>query len=408
MSAFHYNAIDQSGKTQKGLIQGDTLKQARQALRQRGLTILEISEVEERRNHKKRKTVKTPGHRFRMNTADLSLITRQLATLLSAAMPLDEALQAVSEQSEKTKVKAIMLAIRARVLEGYSLAKSFAEFPRSFSNLYCATVAAGEQTGHLDAVLERLADYAEKQQYMKRKVQQALIYPCIMTVVSIFIVVFLLLYVVPKMIQVFNNIGQALPAMTIWLINISHFIHYYGLYVLLALIALGVGFHYSLKRYAFRKRFHHFLLGCPGIRHFIKLNNTARFIHTFGVLLSAGMPAIEAMKISANLITNIPIHDSVEKATQNVSEGANIHLSLKNTQYFQAMTVHLIASGEASGQLEQMLARAADNQDQNIEQMINTTLTLFEPLMILVMGAIVLFIVLAVLLPIFSLDQFGN
>lgn len=405
MAAFHYSAIDKNGKIQKGLLESENKALASQKIKAKGFSPIEITKVQ---HQTKKIKHSTPGKRYRINTADLALITRQLATLLSASLPLEEALKAVSEQTEKNKITGVLLAVRARVLEGYSLAKALSLFPKSFSNLYCATVAAGEQTGHLDTVLERLAEYTERQQYMKRKVQQALIYPCVMTIVSIFIIVFLLLYVVPKMISVFQTMKQSLPMITTWLINISYFIHYYGIFVLMLMIGLIAGFRYCLKKTAFKTRYHHFLLRIPGIRHLIKISNTARFIHTFGVLLNAGVSVIEAMRISSHLITNLVIRNAVETAAQNIKEGANINLALKKTDYFQAMSLHLIASGEASGQLERMLDRAAENQDQELEQIINTALTLFEPLMILVMGVIVLFIVLAILLPIFSLDQFGG
>lgn len=405
MSVYKYVALDKVGKTQKGVMEGDNEAQVSRQLQNIGLVPTHIEYAHQK--HKKTR-MRRPPRGVRLATTDLALITRQLATLLSASMPLEETLKVVAEQTEKSKIKALLLAIRAKVLEGYSLAKSLSEFPKAFSPLYCATVAAGEQTGHLDAILNRLAEYAEKQQYMKRKIQQALIYPCVMTLVSICIVIFLLLYVVPKMIAVFNTMNQALPTITLVLIGISQFIHHYGLIVLVLLIAIAVSIHYLLKQEHFRRAYHQFLLKIPGIRHLIKIANTARFIHTFGVLLAAGVSVIEALRISSHLVTNLPIRSSIETASKNIKEGANIHLALKKTGYFQAMSLHLIASGEASGQLEKMLAHAAINQDQELEQTINTILTLFEPLMILVMGVIVLFIVLAILLPIFSLDQFGG
>ncbi len=405
MSVYHYIALDRNGKTKKGVMEGDNEVSVSRQLQEIGLVPTKIEHAHQQ--HKKTKA-RQPPKRFRLTTADLALITRQLATLLSASMPLEETLKVVAEQTEKSKIKGLLLAVRAKVLEGYSLAKGLSEFPKAFSPLYCATVAAGEQTGHLDAVLGRLAEYAEKQQYMKRKIQQALIYPCVMTLVSLCIVVFLLLYVVPKMIAVFNTMNQALPGITLVLISISQFIHHYGLIVLIIIIAFFVVAHYLLKRQSILQRYHQLLLKIPGIRHLIKIANTARFIHTFGVLLAAGVSVIEALRISSHLVTNLPIRNSIEIASKNIKEGANIHLALKKTGYFQPMSLHLIASGEASGQLEAMLSRAAVNQDQELEQVINTILTLFEPLMILVMGVIVLFIVLAILLPIFSLDQFGG
>jgi general secretion pathway protein F len=405
MPVYHYTALDRNGKTKKGVMEGDNESQIARQLQETGFTPIKVEHAHEQNQ---KTNIRQPSKNLRISTADLALVTRQLATLLAAGMPLEETLKVVAEQTEKHKIKALLLAVRAKVLEGYSLAKGMSEFPKAFSALYCATVAAGEQTGHLDAVLNRLAEYAEKQQYMKRKVQQALIYPAIMITVSLFIVTFLLLYVVPKMIAVFSTMNQALPGITLFLIGISQFVHHYGLIIVIFLIILGFAFHYLLKYEHIRLYAHQVLLKIPGIKHLIKVSNTARFIHTLGVLLAAGVSVIEALRISSHLVTNLPIRTSIEIAAKNIQEGANIHLALKKTGYFQAMSLHLIASGEASGQLEKMLEHAAKNQDEELEQIINTTLTLFEPLMILVMGAIVLFIVLAILLPIFSLDQFGG
>lgn len=404
MAAFSYKALNASGKVQKGLMESDSATQVANLLRDKGLAPIEITPVQAQKN----KNNKTPRRYYRISHNDLSLMTRQLATLLSAGLPLEECLKAVSEQTEKSKVKGILLAVRAKVLEGYALGKALENFPKSFSPLYCATVTAGEQTGHLDAVLTRLADYTERQQHMRRKVQQALIYPIIMTLVSIFIVIFLLLYVVPKMIAVFKTMKQGLPTITVWLINISHFLKSYGIVILIAFALLYGLFRYALRKENFKRRYHRFLLKIPGIKHLIKIGNTARFIHTFGVLLNAGVGVIDALRISSALVTNLPIRDAISDASKNIKEGANIYLALKKTHYFQAMSLHLIASGENSGQLEKMLDKAAQNQDNELETIINTVLTLFEPMMILVMGVVVLFIVLAILLPIFSLDQFGG
>lgn len=408
MAAFHYIAINATGQKQKGLIEAESAKHARQLLRERALTPLEINSAHQKTN--------SSGARFTafsrkqsMNTKELALMTRQLATLLSAGLPIEEVLTAVAEQSEKPRTKGLILSVRSKVLEGHALASALRDFPSAFSNLYCSTVAAGEKSGHLDIVLQRLADYTEQQYEMRQKVTHALIYPSIMVLVSISIVGFLLEYVVPKMVSVYSNIGQALPGMTQVLISISAGIKDYGLYVLIAIIVLLFLTLRSMKTsIAFRNKMHRLVLRIPIMGNAIKVTNTARFSRTFAILSSAGVPVLEAMTISSALITNLPIRAAVEEATKRVREGANIHLALKQTTYFPPMSIHLIASGESSGQLENMLERAANNQDSEITQLIETSLALFEPAIILLMGAIVLFIVLAVLLPIFQLDQFAS
>ena len=298
--------------------------------------------------------------------------------------------------------------MRAKVLEGHTLAAGLAEFPKAFSELYRSTVAAGEQSGHLDVVLERLADYTEKQYLTKQKVQHALIYPVIMTVVSIAIVSFLLVFVVPKMINVFATTKQALPLSTQLLVGFSAWLKAYGIYAVVFIIIAFIGFRFSLRNKAFKYAMHKLILKIPLFARTSKTINTARFARTFGILSMAGVPVIEAMTVSAELIQNLPMRDAVLAATGKVREGAGISLALKQTAYFPAMSIHLIASGEAGGKLEDMLERAANNQERDVSNLIDTIMALFEPMLILVMGGVVLFIVLAIMLPIFSLDQFAG
>lgn len=406
MAAFHYVAINNKGEKQKGTIEADNAKQARQMLRAKNLSPLEMNPAQQ----KMTKAV-TPGGRIfgkqSITAKELALVTRQLATLLAAGLPIEEVLAAVAEQTEKPKTKGLILSVRGKVLEGHALASAMRDFPYAFSALYCSTVAAGEKSGHLDVVLQRLADYTEKQYEMRQKVIHALIYPAIMVFVAIGIVGFLLEFVVPKMIAVYSNINQTLPGMTQFLIALSEGLKSYGLIILLVIVVGFFLFRRAMKNSdAFRTKVHAFYLRIPIIGNTIKTANTARFSRTFAILSSAGVPVLEAMGISSALITNIPIREAVEEATNRVREGANIHLALKQTTYFPPMSIHLIASGESSGQLENMLERAANNQDNEITRLIETSLALFEPAIILLMGAIVLFIVLAVLLPIFQLDQF--
>jgi general secretion pathway protein F len=402
MGAYNYTALDASGKNRKGVVQADNEKMARQQLRQQGLTPIDLRYVSQASQTK-------IGYfnlrRTRVSVAELALLTRQLATMLQAGIPLDEGLQSIAEQAEKQREKSMLLAVRAKVLEGHSLAVGLAEFPQVFNNLYRATVAAGEKTGHLDKVLERLAEFTERRHEVRQKITQALIYPSVIICAAIGIVSFLLAFVVPKMITVFQQSGQVLPVATQILLAMSQFLQSFGLYLVLIIIIGVVFFVRALRRPIFKARVDRWLLKLPLFGKAIRLVNTARFAHTFAILTAAGVSVLEAMRIGSDIVTNTPIKESLVIATRQVREGVAIHRALKQTGYFPPMSIYLIASGENTGQLEPMLQRTANTQERQVEQMINVILTLFEPLMILVMGSIVLFIVLAILLPIFNMDQ---
>lgn len=414
MSAYHYIAITSAGAEQKGVLEADSEKQARQLLRDKSLIPVKIRQVQGKR------ASLASGNRLsgmlhswtsrqnrNLNTKELSLFTRQFATLLSAGLPVEESLSAVAEQSEKPHVKGLILAVRSKVLEGHALASAMKDHTQAFPALFCATVAAGEKTGHLDKVLIRLADYTEQQFNMRQKLKTALIYPTMIVLVAFGIVGFLLAYVVPKMVTVYSHLNQSLPMLTRVLISISSGVKSYGLYVLLI---LGIGIFLWVraikKNAALREKAHLMLLRLPLIGNAVKTADTARFARTLSILSASGVPVLEAMTISAQLITAIPIRKAVEQAANRVREGAAIHLALKQAGYFSPMSVHMVASGEASGQLENMLERVAKSQEEEIVRLIDVTLALFEPAIILIMGAIVLFIVLAVLMPIFQLNEF--
>ena len=408
MPAFHYQAINSNGKEQKGVIEAESEKHARQLLRDKLLAPLKVSPAREKQEEKKSFAFLSRFTQKRgLSSKELALITRQFATLLAAGLPIEECLLAVSEQTEKPYIKGLVLSVRSKVVEGHALAAALRDHPEAFSPLFSATIAAGEQTGHLDKVLLRLADYTEQQANMRQKLKTALIYPTMIVLVAIGIVGFLLEYVVPKMIAVYGHLNQQLPWLTEVLIGISLFVKAYGMYVILLLIIGIFIWRRALKQNAeLRERAHHMMLRMPLIGNAIKTADTARFARTLSILSGSGVPVLEAMRISAQLITNIPIRKSVEEAVNRVREGAAIYLSLKQTTYFSPMSVHMIASGEASGQLENMLERVALTQEEEITRLIDVALALFEPAIILIMGAIVLFIVLAVLLPIFQLNQF--
>lgn len=405
MPAFQYRAADSQGKEHQGIIEADSARNARQLLRDRGLLPLDIKATYE--NTASKKNTPKITTRQRLDTKELALITRQFATLLSAGLPIEEVINTVAEQTEKQKTRALMLSVRSKVLEGHALASAMRYFPNAFSDLYCSTIAAGEKSGHLDIILQRLADYTEQQYNMRQKISHALIYPIIMICVAIGITSFLLEYVVPKMIAVYSNTGQTLPTMTKILIRISQDIKNFGLYFI-AILVIGIFliYRYMKSNISFRTRIHQFFLKIPVIGYIIRTVNTARFSRTFAILSGAGVSVLEAMNIASALITNLPIRTAIENAVKHVREGASIHLALRQTTYFAPMSIHMIASGEATGQLENMLERVSLHQETEMTRLIETLLTLFEPAIILIMGSVILFIVLAVLLPIFQLDQF--
>lgn len=401
MGAFEYQALDPRGKNRKGVMEGDTARQIRQILREQGLTPLQVEEVSQRESRQR------SGFSFGggISATELALLTRQLATLVRAALPLEECLRTVARQTERARLKSMLLAVRSRVMEGHTLADGLGEFPHVFPELYRTTVSAGEQSGHLEVVLERLADYTEKRQQMRQKIMLALFYPSILTVVAVLVTLALLTYVVPEVVRVFDNLDQELPGLTVGLIAVSDFLRAYGLWLLVLLGLLLAGFKYMLRYPAFRMGWHRLLLRLPLIGRLNRGLNTARFARTFSILSASGVPVLDGMRISAEVVSNLPMREAVEQAAHRVREGSPIGRALEQSGHFPPMTIHLIASGESSGKLESMLERAADNQERELETIIAAVMGMFEPLLILVMGAVVLVIVLAILLPIFDLNQ---
>lgn len=412
MAAFDYIALDAKGKELKGVIEGDTARQVRQMLRDKGLVTLEISESLKKPQGKKDKQGKSTGglssiplFQRSISTTELALITRQLATLIQAALPLDETIAAVANQSEKPRIKSMLFAIRSRVLEGHSLAVGLAEYPKVFPELYRATVDAGEQSGHLDTVLERLADYTESRQEIQGKVRQALIYPAFLSLFAISIVVFMMTTIVPQVVSVFEDTGQQLPGLTLSLIAMSDFVVDYGLLMLLAIVAAFIGFQVLLTRPAFVMKYHFFLLRVPLIQRLVRGLNAALFTRTFSILTGSGVAVIEAMKISAKVVANLPMRKAILVATDRVREGSGIKVALDHSKLFPPMTLQLIASGENSGKLEEMLERASMQLEREQVTLIAYIVGILEPVIILTMGMMVLLIVLGILLPIFDLNS---
>jgi len=299
----------------------------------------------------------------------------------------------------------MVLSIRSKVLEGHTLADALKEFPRAFPHLYRATVSAGEHAGHLDGVLNRLADYTEAQQEAATNIKLAAMYPIILTIVAGAIVVGLLTFVVPDIVEVFVRNGQELPWLTQMMLDISNGIKSYGLYLLVLAILAFVGFIYALQKEATRFKYHQFLLHTPGIKGFVKSANTARYISTLAILTSSGVPLVDAMRIASQVVENLPIQQAVKDATVQVSEGGSLSKALAETKYFSPMMIHMIASGESSGELDDMLERTSSQQQAALEATVNALVKMFEPIMLLTMGAIVATIVAAILMPILELQN---
>ncbi len=404
MGAFEFAALDKSGKEKKGVLEGDSPRAIRQQLRDQGLIPLSVDEVAQRESKAGSKRFNFTIRRG-ISATDLALLTRQLATLVHAGLPLDEATSTVARQSEKPRLKSLMLAVRARVMEGHSLADGLGKFPHVFPELYRATVAAGEQSGHLDTILERLADYTEARQQMAQRIQMAMFYPAILTFMAIAVVAVLLGYVVPQIVEVFDDMGQELPLMTRILIAVSSGFRDYGIYGFIVLVMIVVGTIYVLKKPGPKYKFHRFLLRVPVLGRFNRGVNTSRFARTLSILAASGVPVLEALRIASQVVSNLPMREAVKAAAHKVREGAPLARSLEQSGYFPPMTVNLIGSGEVSGNLEEMLERAATNQEREQETQISFLMSMLEPVLIIVMGMVVLFIVLATLLPIFNMNQ---
>ena len=401
MGAFEYVALDKAGKESKGLIEGDTPKHVRQILRDRSLLPVKVTEVAQKEAKRQRSFSLRRG----MAPAELALVTRQLASLSQSGLPLEEALLAVSQQNDQPRTKSILLGVRGKVMEGHTLADGLAEFPQAFPELYRATIAAGESSGHLDVILERLADYTEARHELRQRVSNAMIYPIALVVMAVGIVAFMLATVVPRIVNVFQNMSADLPLLTRVLIGLSDFLRDQWPLVIIGIAALSYGIWWLLQRDGPRRRWHRILLSLPLTSRLTRGINTARFTRTLSILAGSGVPILDALKISSEVIENLPMRDAVTEAAIRVREGGSISTSLATSKLFPPMMIHMISSGEAGGRLEEMLGRAANGQEREVDSLIATLLGILQPLLIIIMGAIVLTIVLAILLPIFQINE---
>jgi general secretion pathway protein F len=400
MAAYEYRAMNQAGSKSLGVLEADSLRQARQLLRDRKLIPLDVKRAQ---RDQVQGTGKSSGRR--LSSSELALLTRQLATLVQAALPLEDVLAAVAAQCEKRRLQSIILSVRARVQQGFSLAAALAEYPRAFPKLYQATVAAGEKSGHLDQVLMQLADYTEARQAASQQVQLALLYPGILLVASLSIVSFLLGYVVPDIVKVFVDSGHQLPLLTRALIQASDLVRDYGWVGFLLIGALVVGINSALRQPHILQRWHAVQLHLPLIGKLVRASNCTRFVSTLAILGRSGVPLVDALHIAAEVVANQHIRRNMQRVARSVHEGGSLTRALEQSGGFPPMMLYMIASGERASTLDAMLDRAARQQEQYLSNRIAVLMGLFEPVMLVLMGAAVLVIVLAILLPILDLNQ---
>ena len=402
MPAFRYQALNSEGKLVKGVLEGDSDRQVRSVLRQKQLRPVEIAVALGATGTREHGRFRFRNRR--LSAAELALMTRQMSTLVASALPLDECLQAVAEQSRRSAVKSMMLQIRSKVSEGHTLAHSLNQFPQAFGEMYRAMVNAGEEAGQLAPVLEQLAHYTETRQHTAQKLQMALIYPIVLLAVAVAVVAALMIFVVPELIGIFAHSKKALPPLTVGLIWLSDFLRDYALYCLVGFVASIWLFRRALQDTQRRKKWHQFLLRIPGLRGVFVALDSARFASTLSILMASGVPLIHALRIAGSVMTNLVMRQASGTVSTKVQEGSSLSRALAQEVFFPPMMVHMVASGEASGDLEKMLERSATNQERELEMTLGTIMGLFEPAIVVLMGGLVLTIVLAILLPIFDLN----
>ncbi len=400
MAAFEYSALDAKGRKKKGVIEADNERHLRQLLRDKGMTPLDVKQGKE----STRNVLFSPG----INVKERALLTRQLATLIDAGLPIEEALTGVAQQASSQKVRSMLLTIRSKVLEGHSLAKALDVYPKAFPVLFRASVEAGEQSGHLQQVLIRLADYSERQRATSQKIQMAMMYPMILTLVAIGIVSFLLGSVMPDIVSVFDKQGAALPPITEFMLLLSHGVTHYGQSMLVIFLVSILLYKWLMTKASAKAIKDRWVLRFLGIRKLIIVAQITRYISTLAMLSSSGVALVDAMKIAAQVVDNVSMQKSLRSAMVKVQEGGSLGKALNETKLLPPMMLQLIQSGERSGELDVMLARAAHQQEEESSAWMTTLVGLFEPLMLLVMGGVVMMIVMAILLPIMNMNQLLN
>ena len=403
MPAFRYEAVDSLGGTRKGVVNADSARAARSDLRTQGLVPIAVDAIASQLDDSGQ--ARRRGLGDKLSTVELSLFTRQLASLLEASLPLEQAFTALLEQAERSYVRDLIASIRSEIMAGASLSDALAQHPRDFADIYRALVASGEQIGQLSRVLSRLADYIERRNSLVQKVRLAFTYPAIVTVVAFAIVIFLLTYVVPQIVSVFANTKQKLPLLTVIMLAISDFVRNYGLIVAAVVVALFWAWRRALKNPDVKLRWHRWLLTAPMYGKFERSLNTARFASTLAITTGSGVPILRALQTSRDTLSNMAMREQVEEAAASVREGVGLARALSAHKHFPPMLIHMIRAGEVTGELPAMLDRAANAQEQDLERRALTIAGLLEPALILAMGVVVLLIVLAVLMPIIEINQ---
>jgi general secretion pathway protein F len=403
MPAFRYEAVDAGGATRKGVVNADNPRSARADLRSQGLTPLAVDPIAAQLDAAG--VARSRGFGERLSQVELALFTRQLASLLEAGLPLEQAFTALLEQAERPYVRDLVASIRSEVMGGVSFSDALSRHPRDFAEIYRALVASGEQIGQLARVLSRLADYIERSNALVQKVRLAFIYPGIVTVVAFSIVIFLLTYVVPQIVSVFANTKQKLPLLTTMMLAVSNFTRAYGIYLALLAIGAFMAWRRALQNPELKRRFHTWLLTAPVYGKFERSMNTARFASTLAITTGSGVPILRALETSRDTLSNVAMKALVEEASAAVREGVSLARALSAQKHFPPMLVHMIRAGEITGELPAMLDRAASAQQADLERRALTIAGLLEPALILAMGVVVLLIVLAVLMPIIEINQ---
>jgi general secretion pathway protein F len=398
MEAFRYRAVDAAGHARSGLLQADSPRQARVQLRGQGMYPERIERV---RNRERAAPLWARG----IPAAELSLLTRQLATLLASGLTMEHALAALIEEVAASKTREVLGGVRAEVTGGLSLAAAMGVYGRNFPDYYRALIRGGEESGALPKVLHHLADYLDARQALHQKTSLALLYPALVTIVAICVVTGLLIYVVPQIVQVFQQSRQSLPLLTRSLIAVSDFLRDAGPYLVVIGIGAAIGVRAALRRDRYRRRWHACVLRLPWLGPVIRGLNTSRFASTLAILVGGGVPLLAALNYGASAMSNLVMQAGIQTAIERVREGESLARALGATHIFPPLMLHLVGSGEASGQLEPMLERAAQLETRTLERRLAVLLTLLEPVMILVMGGVVLVIVMAILLPIMEINQ---
>ncbi len=404
MAAFDYVAVDQAGKQQHGVLQGDSARQVRQHLREQGLLPVTVDAVSSQRRPGSSITTGEIRLRRGFSPSEQALIMRQLATLLRSGQPLADALQALTKGEQPARIRSVLAAVRAQVLEGQSLAVAMAAFPRHFSELVTASINAGERAGRLNEVMSRLADHAQQREKVGRSAMLALLYPVLLAVLSIAVVAGLVTYVVPRVVQVFATYQQQLPWPTELLIGISDLLRGQGLWLLLGLISAGVLTSVLYRQPQRRLRWQTTCLRLPLLGRLLRASEAARFTRTLAILLGSAVPMVDALRVAAKVVVTAPVRNAVLQAAMQVREGKSLARSLQGGNWLPAVALQLIDSGEQSGDLAFLLDQAAEIQEQELDSVVGVITSLAQPVLILMVGIMVLFIVLAIMLPILDLN----